>query len=175
MHETVPDFLLYVSKKYGNRRALYIRRFLRTTKFSYWELAELSSKIASYLLANGVKGGDCVLIWAPNMPEWVLALFGALSAGIVVVPVGLHSTSEVVQKYIDQTKPKVLFLSKYYPVDLKKSDQKDLKTIYLEDLVELVSNVEIKKAAPSSQKPVSRGRLYLPRDNRRAQRSHDFS
>ncbi len=151
MAESIPEFLTQISEKYGDRTALYIRRFLRTTKFSYREMEGISAQVASFLLSEKLKSGDSVLIWAPNIPEWVLAFFGALSAGIVVVPVGLHSTSEVVEKYIDQTKPKVLFVSKYYPIDLKKSDRKDLKIIYLEELVELVSNVEVKKLPPGAR------------------------
>lgn len=145
MYETIPDFLARCSEKYGGRTALYIRRFLRTTKFSYKELEEYSLKIANYLIKIGLSKGDSVLIWAPNMPEWVLALFGALSAGVVVVPVGLHSTAEVVEKYIGQTKPKVLFLSKYFPIDLKRSENKKLRRIYLEDLLGLAEGSEPNK------------------------------
>ncbi|OGG07164.1 hypothetical protein A2872_04005 [Candidatus Gottesmanbacteria bacterium RIFCSPHIGHO2_01_FULL_42_12] len=145
MYETIPEFLASVANRYPTKYALYIRRFLRTTRFTYREVEQISLKIASYLLENGLKPQDKVLIWAPNMPEWVLALFGCLSAGIVVVPVGLHSTEEVVGKYIEQTRPKVLFLSKFYPIDFKKPEHKNIKIINLEDLVGLVENVSIKK------------------------------
>lgn len=144
MFQNIPDYLAAISNKYANRYSLYIRRFLRTTRFTFKEVGELSIKIASYLLDLGLKPGDCVLIWAPNMPEWVLTLFGSLSAGIVVVPVGLHSTKEVVEKYIKQTKPKVLFLSKYFPVDISSGSDKSVKKIYLEDILTLVRNVEPK-------------------------------
>ncbi len=145
MYETIPEFLSSVADKYPTKYALYIRRFLRTTRFTYREVEQLSFKIANYLLENSLKPQDKVLIWAPNMPEWVLALFGCLSAGIVVVPVGLHSTVEVVEKYIDQTKPKILFLSKFYPIDLKNNEYKNIKRIYLEEIIDLVENVELKK------------------------------
>ena len=144
MFDDIPQYLDTLSGKYKNKYALYVRRFLRTTRFTFKEVGELSSKIASYLVDLGLKPGDCVLIWAPNMPEWVLALFGSLSAGIVVVPVGLHSTKEVVEKYIKQTKPKILFLSKYYPIDIATGSNKGIKKIYLEDLVDMVKNVEPK-------------------------------
>lgn len=150
MFENIPGFLSTIAAKYPTRYALYIRRFLRTTRFTFKEMEELSLKIASFLLVSGLKQGDCVLVWAPNMPEWVLAFFGCLSAGIVVVPVGVHSTKEVVEKYIKQTKPKVLFLSKYYPIDFSK-DSKGIKKIYLEDLVEQVENV-VPKELPNVNK-----------------------
>ncbi len=142
MYESIPDFLDHVSTKYKHNLDFYIRRFLRTQKFTYEEVNLYSQKIGNYLLSNNLHFGDSVLIWAPNMPEWSLTLLGCLSAGIVVVPVGLHATSEVVEKYIDQTNPKILFLSKFYPPNFKR--HKDIKIIYLEEIVDLVKDLEIK-------------------------------
>ncbi len=144
MFATIPDFLAHVSSKYKTRRALYIRRFLRSDIFTYEDIENLSLKIASYLLENGVEEKQTALIWAPNMPEWILAFLGCLTAGIVAIPVGVHSTDEVVEKYIEQTEPKVLFLSKFYPIDFKKNAHTKIRRIYLEDLVALVEHKDIK-------------------------------
>jgi long-chain acyl-CoA synthetase len=145
MYSTIPELLEYIGDRYSNKQAFYIRRFLRTTKLTYSEVGNTSFKIASYVLENGLKPGDKVLIWAPNMPEWSLALLGCLSAGVVVVPVGIHSTAEIVKKYIEKTDPKILFASKYYPIDIAGINKKEIKNIYLEDLIDLVRNTSPRK------------------------------
>ena len=54
-----------------------------------WTFAALAgdvSRAAAAFIATGVKTGDRVAIWAPNITEWVIAGLGALSAGGVIVP-----------------------------------------------------------------------------------------
>jgi long-chain acyl-CoA synthetase len=53
---------------------------------TYGEVDDLSSRFASALISLGLKKGDRVAIFLPNMPQFVLAYFGILKAGGVVVP-----------------------------------------------------------------------------------------
>ncbi len=53
--------------------------------FSYAQVEEVSSRFASALVSLGVKKGDRVAIFMPNMPQLVFAFFGALKTGAVVV------------------------------------------------------------------------------------------
>jgi long-chain acyl-CoA synthetase len=53
--------------------------------FTYSEVDELSSRFASALLSLGLKKGDRVAIFLPNVPQLVFAFFGTLKAGGVVV------------------------------------------------------------------------------------------
>jgi long-chain acyl-CoA synthetase len=53
--------------------------------FTYAEVEEASSKFASALASLGVKKGDRVAIFLPNIPQLVFAYFGALKAGAIVV------------------------------------------------------------------------------------------
>jgi len=57
-------------------------------EFSYAAILGQVRAIAAELAGRfGVKPGDRVAIWVKNCPEFVLAVFGILSAGAVVVPV----------------------------------------------------------------------------------------
>ena len=57
-------------------------------EYSYAELARESGRVAGYLQQRlGVRPGDRVALWLKNCPEFVPALFGALQAGAVVVPI----------------------------------------------------------------------------------------
>jgi long-chain acyl-CoA synthetase len=57
-------------------------------EYSFDEILRLTGRVAGYLQHKmGVKPGDRVALWLKNCPEFVPALFGALQAGAVVVPV----------------------------------------------------------------------------------------
>ena len=53
--------------------------------FTYAEVDDISSRFASALQSLGVKRGDRVAIFLPNMPQLVFAYFGALKVGAVAV------------------------------------------------------------------------------------------
>jgi len=57
-----------------------------TRRVTYRELAARCRDAAGGLTALGITKGDRVAIWMPNQLEWVVAFFGAISAGAVVVP-----------------------------------------------------------------------------------------
>ena len=48
---------------------------------TYGQVDDLSSKFASALVSLGLKKGDRVAIFMPNMPQFVLSYFGILKAG----------------------------------------------------------------------------------------------
>ncbi|MBI9084420.1 MAG: long-chain fatty acid--CoA ligase [Desulfobacterales bacterium] len=52
--------------------------------FSYGRFDELSRRFAAFLAANGIGTGDVVGINLPNIPQYLIALTGALRAGCVV-------------------------------------------------------------------------------------------
>jgi long-chain acyl-CoA synthetase len=51
--------------------------------------------VRRYLQELGLQAGDRAAIWAANCPEWHIADFGCLTAGVVVVP--LYATAPMVQ------------------------------------------------------------------------------
>lgn len=53
---------------------------------TYSQIDELSSRFASSLLGLGLKKGDRVAIYSPNTPQFVMAYYGILKAGGIVVP-----------------------------------------------------------------------------------------
>ncbi|MDG6985720.1 MAG: long-chain fatty acid--CoA ligase [Nitrososphaerota archaeon] len=53
--------------------------------FSYAQVDEISSRFAAALASLGLKKGDRVAIFLPNVPQLVFAYFGILKAGGVVV------------------------------------------------------------------------------------------
>jgi long-chain acyl-CoA synthetase len=60
-------------------------RFAGTTT-TYRELDELSGRVAAGLREAGLSEGTVVALQLPNLPHFLIAYFGALKAGLVVLP-----------------------------------------------------------------------------------------
>jgi acyl-CoA synthetase (AMP-forming)/AMP-acid ligase II len=65
-------------------------------RVSYRELWDRAARVAGGLREHGIKPGDRVAIRLPNSIDWMLAFFGGLMAGAVVVPVNTRLTPEEV-------------------------------------------------------------------------------
>ncbi|HLX33897.1 MAG TPA: AMP-binding protein [Candidatus Limnocylindrales bacterium] len=65
-----------------------------------WTYAELGrrSRIAAWRLrALGLERGDRLLTWSPSMPELPAAYFGAMRAGLILVPLDLRMSREAIE------------------------------------------------------------------------------
>jgi len=62
---------------------------LDDVRITYTQLDALSDRVAANLSAAGVAPGDAVGLQLPNIPQFVIAYFGILKAGGVVVPMNV--------------------------------------------------------------------------------------
>jgi long-chain acyl-CoA synthetase len=84
------DFNLAVMLRESARRApAKTAVILGEARLSYTQLDELSDKLAANLTAAGLAIGDRVGLQLPNIPQFVIAYFGILKAGGVVVPMNV--------------------------------------------------------------------------------------
>jgi len=70
--------------KYGLRPSLSM---VVGSFYTYMDLERLSRGVAQALALKGVRKGDRVALLAENSPHWVIAWFGIVRAGAVVVPI----------------------------------------------------------------------------------------
>ncbi|WKG06666.1 FadD3 family acyl-CoA ligase [Mycolicibacterium sp. HK-90] len=63
-------------------------------RLSFTELGDRIRKAAGAFVEIGVDKGDRVAIWAPNSAEWIIAAFGVMVAGGVLVPVNTRFKTE---------------------------------------------------------------------------------
>jgi len=54
--------------------------------FTYAEIARLSCRFANLLATHGVRRGDRVIVMLPRLPQWQVAMVGALRAGAIPIP-----------------------------------------------------------------------------------------
>jgi long-chain acyl-CoA synthetase len=99
--------------EFGDRLALTNRTFLKIKRLSHRELKSRAYQAAHYLSDQGIARGDRVMVVAPNSPEWVELLLGTALIGAVLVTVDASSTLRTVQRFIEETEPKIVFVGKY--------------------------------------------------------------
>ena len=112
---TLVEFLRTRAEEFGERDALLFRPGFRYQRWSYADLWEGAGRIAALLQARGLAKGDRALIWGPNCPQWVLAMFGCLRAGVIVVPLDLRSPREFVENVTTRVDAKLSFVSRVTP------------------------------------------------------------
>ena len=80
---TVGDVLDRAAARWPDRDALLVAH--QGVRWNWVELQTRARKLASGLLALGLKSGDRIGMLAPNRAEWVLAQFGTAYAGLILV------------------------------------------------------------------------------------------
>ena len=113
--DTIVDFLRDAVTRHGPRDALLIKPAFRYIRWTYNKLWEDSGRVATLLQRRGLKKGDQAILWGPNSPHWVLAFFGCIRAGVVLVPLDLRSAPDYVERVISRTEPKIAFTSRLTP------------------------------------------------------------
>ncbi len=72
---------------YRHRVAFRMAAGEKEERFTFGEVHRYAARVGSYLLAQGIKRGDRVLLVSENRPEWAISYFGILRAGATAVPV----------------------------------------------------------------------------------------
>ncbi len=82
---------------------------------NYREFNDLADRLAAGLAAIGVKKGDRVCILMPNSPQFVIAFYGVLKAGGVVVASNiLYTAGEIARQVSDAEATVALVTSNFY-------------------------------------------------------------
>jgi acyl-CoA synthetase (AMP-forming)/AMP-acid ligase II len=81
-YQTIPEVVTWAAREFGDALALVDG----DTRLGFRDLRAATERAARAFMAAGVRAGDRVAIWAPNIGEWVIAATGLQSAGGVLVP-----------------------------------------------------------------------------------------
>jgi fatty-acyl-CoA synthase len=91
---TVDEVLRVAAATHAARAALIVPR--QGIRWSFAELDAEVERVARGFIACGLKPGERIGIWAPNCAEWVLTMFAAARAGLILVNVNpAYRTSEL--------------------------------------------------------------------------------
>jgi len=104
-------------------------------KITYSQLDQASNKFAAALVAQGVKKGDKVAIFLPNIPQFVIAYYGTLKLGAVETAISpLYKEREVEHQLADSEAETIVVLDILYPILEKVLEKTKVKNIVVANL-----------------------------------------
>lgn len=106
--QTIPEMVLSAADRFGDAEAV-VDGPLRLT---FTEVVERIRCAAGAFAGIGVDKGDRIAIWAPNSAEWIIAAFGVLTAGGVLVPVNTRFKTDEAADIIVRSKAKAVLAQK---------------------------------------------------------------
>lgn len=107
------DFLRQAAKKHPKSPALaYLDR-----ETNYQELDMVSDQFAAALTSLDVRKGDCVALFLPNIPQFIVAYYGILKAGAVLTAISpLYREREIEYQLCDSKAKVIVTLDSLLPV-----------------------------------------------------------
>jgi long-chain acyl-CoA synthetase len=64
----------------------------RTWNYTYAQVGSAANRFAARLQEHNIHKGDKVVFWSENRPEWVVAFWGCVLAGAIVVPIDYRAS-----------------------------------------------------------------------------------
>ncbi len=87
----------------------------RARTYSYRQVGEASRGFAARLGAQGLRKGDTVAFWSENRPEWIVAFWGCLLGGIVVVPIDYRASTDFLLRVSRRVAAKLILIGQDVP------------------------------------------------------------
>ena len=79
-------------------------------RISFAQMRDRSDAVAMALLAAGLKKGDSIALWMPNLPEFAYLQFAAARVGVVAAAINTRSKTTEVAHILEQGDVKAVFM-----------------------------------------------------------------
>ena len=146
----------------------------RSRGYTYEEVARAARGFAARLAAAGVEKNDNVVFWSENRPEWIVAFWGCLLAGVVVVPIDYRASPDFLARVGRIVSAKLILIGQDVPPvrgtatplwKLHEIDWRDGQpprvAIVKDDVAEIIFTSTPAMALPTDPFLVSKGRFRL--------------
>lgn len=104
--QTIPEMVLSAADRFGDAEAV-VDGSLRLT---WVELVDRIRRAAGAYAQLGIGKGDRVAVWAPNSVHWIIAAFGLMTAGGVLVPVNTRFKADEAADVIKRSGAKAVMV-----------------------------------------------------------------
>ena len=112
----VPETSLWFNLEVAARRYPHKAAYRYLGRELTWQgLRRQAEALAGWLQARGVQGGDRVLLFMQNCPQYVVAAFGVLRADAVIVPVNPMNRADEFGHYITDPEARVASSARIWP------------------------------------------------------------
>jgi long-chain acyl-CoA synthetase len=109
----LPQFIREIAQ-YDNEFVIHDDGY-RGWTFRYREIGRLAGAFAARLRAAGVTKGASVMIWSESRPGWIVALWGCLMEGVIVVPLDPLSSPDLFHRIEQKVRPRLILLGDRVP------------------------------------------------------------
>jgi HIP---CoA ligase len=106
--QTIPEMVLSAADRFGDAEAIVDGPL----RYTFREVVDRIRCAAGAFASLGIDKGDRVAIWAPNSAEWIIAAFGLLTAGGVLVPVNTRFKPDEAGDIITRSGAKAVLVQK---------------------------------------------------------------
>jgi len=129
------------------REVAYVHhRGYRMQRWTYGEVLANAHRFARDLDSLEIRKGDKVLIWGENCAEWVVAFFGCLLRGVIVVPIDKIATPDFAQRVAQQVDARLCVCS-------SQNQLAGIPSVHLETLRERIA---VRSDVPVTPPPLAR-------------------
>jgi len=87
----------------------------RTRSFAYGEVGRAARGFAARLHEEGFVKGDKVVFFSENRPEWIVAFWGCLLCGVIVVPIDYRSSPEFLGRVVRIVRARLVLIGQDVP------------------------------------------------------------
>ncbi len=87
----------------------------RSRTFSYGDIGRAAKGFGARLHAAGLRKGDTIVFFSENRPEWIVAFWGCLVRGVVVVPIDYRSSPDFLARVSRIVSAKVILAGQDVP------------------------------------------------------------
>jgi acyl-CoA synthetase (AMP-forming)/AMP-acid ligase II len=106
--QTIPEMVLSAADRFGDAEAVVDGPL----RLSFAEIVDRIRCAAGAFADLGIEKGERVAVWAPNSVEWIIAAFGLLTAGGVLVPVNTRFKADEAGDIIGRSGAKAVLIQK---------------------------------------------------------------
>ncbi len=151
--ETIGASLDRIASAFGDRDALISCR--QNVRYTYAQLLEEVNRAARALLSLGVRRGDRVGIWSPNVAEWLITQYASAKVGAILVNINPAYRARELEHALKQSGVSVLVMARSFR-----------QTDYVGMLAALAPDVLTARGGPLAVAtlPSLRHVIYLGRD-----------
>src|SRR5271157_2185666 len=133
-------------RRHAGEAAYVFWRGYRVQRWSYGEVLHDAYRFSRALEAPGIGKGDKVLLWGENCAEWVVAFFGCLLRGVIVVPIDKIAAPDFAYRVAQQVDARLCVCSLENPIA-------GVPALHLETLRERIA---VRSDVPATPPPLNR-------------------
>lgn len=115
--------------KHKSRNLVTFKKDFCYERYSYEKIHEYSLRFITFLKEKDIKPKDKIAICSYNSPQYFYVFLGCMFYDVTLIPIDFGSSDELINRFMDETRCRMLISSKKKVTNIKKIDIEDLNSI----------------------------------------------